>query len=488
MQFKSLQGGKYEIQAILGQGGYGITYLATQTMLNRQVAIKEFFMKDYCERAGEGAEVTMGTHGSREMVLRYREKFKKEAATLARLNHPNIVRVIDMFEENNTYYYVMEYADGPSLRQIIKARVKLPTDEALAMIKQVADAVSYLHQENLCHYDIKPANILTNHMGKAILADFGMAKQYDEQGEETSSTPVGKSKGYAPPEQYLAGSVNAFSPETDIYALAATLYKLLTGITPIESIIRNEKEIDFFILPTNLIMSIQKAMSLKRKERFHSVEEFIETITSQEHEIKEDEEITLIDITEPDQPEKQNAKSFIEWLKNKFNKKEQILLSLTVVLVVGGIWWWNWKRNDHPLEPITADSTAISNEELKNKFDSIEINTAAPDYSNELADSVLVEDEDLKEKEKLTRLQEKLDKAKILVNTNKLSEAHNSLKILVINEDYKPAYYAYAICLFKEKMFEEAKLWAKRSIEAKMEITKSRELIQAIERFQSLGE
>ena len=142
MRLNTLQNNRYEIQAILGQGGYGITYLATQTMLSRQVAIKEFFMKDYCERAGEGAEVTMGTHGSREMVLRYREKFKKEAATLARLNHPNIVRVIDMFEENNTYYYVMEYADGPSLRQIIKARVKLPTDEALAMIKQVADAVN----------------------------------------------------------------------------------------------------------------------------------------------------------------------------------------------------------------------------------------------------------------------------------------------------------------------------------------------------------
>ena len=205
MRLNTLQNNRYKIQAILGQGGYGITYLAEQTTLGRQVAIKEFFMKDYCGRAAGSPEVTLGTDGSREMLLRYREKFKKEAATLARLNHPNIVRVIDMFEENNTYYYVMEYADGPSLSQIIKARVKLPTDEAFAMIRQVVDAVSYLHQKGLCHYDIKPANILTNSMGKAILADFGLAKQYDEQGEETSTTPVGKSKGYAPPEQYKAG-------------------------------------------------------------------------------------------------------------------------------------------------------------------------------------------------------------------------------------------------------------------------------------------
>ena len=307
MQFKSLQNNRYKIQAILGQGGYGITYLATQTMLGRQVAIKEFFMKDYCGRASGSPEVTLGTDGSREMVLRYREKFKKEAATLARLNHPNIVRVIDMFEENNTYYYVMEYADGPSLSQIIKARVKLPTDEALAMIKQVADAVSYLHQENLCHYDIKPANILTSKKGQVILADFGLAKQYDEQGEETSTTPVGKSKGFAPPEQYRVGGVSDFSPETDIYALAATLYKLLTGITPIESLSRDDEEIDFSILPAALITPIQKAMNLKRKERFHSMEEFMEAITLKEKSKAPDDDRTVLDnpiVVNTDNPQK----------------------------------------------------------------------------------------------------------------------------------------------------------------------------------------
>ena len=291
MRLYTLQNNRYKIQAILGQGGYGITYLAEQTTLGRQVAIKEFFMKDYCGRAAGSPEVTLGTDGSREMLLRYREKFKKEAATLARLNHPNIVRVIDMFEENNTYYYVMEYADGPSLSQIIKAQGKLPIDEALAMIKQVADAVSYLHQEHLCHYDIKPANILTSKKGQVILADFGLAKQYDEQGEETSTTPVGKSKGFAPPEQYRVGGVSDFSPETDIYALAATLYKLLTGITPIESLSRDDEEIDFSILPAALITPIRKAMNLKRKKRFHSVEEFMDTLPETESQSMSDNEV-----------------------------------------------------------------------------------------------------------------------------------------------------------------------------------------------------
>ena len=349
MRLNTLQNNRYKIQAILGQGGYGITYLAEQTTLGRQVAIKEFFMKDYCGRASGSPEVTLGTDGSREMLLRYREKFKKEAATLARLNHPNIVRVIDMFEENNTYYYVMEYADGPSLSQIIKERVKLPTDEALAMIRQVADAVSYLHQKGVCHYDIKPANILTNSMGKAILADFGLAKQYDEQGEETSTTPVGKSKGYAPPEQYKAGSVSTFSPETDIYALAATLYKLLTGITPIESISRVDEEIDFSILPANFAGPIRHAMSLKRKDRYQSIEAFMRAIK-----IDEKIEEPVWDETDPEMEPKikksapgmwQRLKAFWQTeSRKKIHKKVAVVLSVLSILcclLFNSNYWYN---------------------------------------------------------------------------------------------------------------------------------------------------
>ena len=353
MRLQTLQQGRYKIISILGQGGYGITYLAEQTTLGRQVAIKEFFMKDYCGRAAGSPEVTLGTDGSREMLLRYREKFKKEAATLARLNHPNIVRVIDMFEENNTYYYVMEYADGPSLSQIVKTRGKLPANEAFAMIRQVADAVSYLHQKDLCHYDIKPANILTNTMDKAILADFGLAKQYDEQGEETSTTPVGKSKGYAPPEQYKAGGISAFSPETDIYALAATLYKLLTGLTPIESISRVDEEIDFTILPVNFAGPIRCAMNLKRLERYHSVEEFMEAIKIDEiinditndptepdisNYIANDEQTEPEKIIKDDEKDKMNCKLWLK-LKKKWKteegkkKRKKTAMILSVVML-----------------------------------------------------------------------------------------------------------------------------------------------------------
>ena len=116
----TLQGGKYKIIRTLGQGGFGITYLAEQVMLDRKVAIKEFFMKEYCDRDESTSRVTMGSEGSRDSVNRYREKFLKEARNIAKLNHPNIVKIIDVFEENDTAYYVMEYVEGGSLAEKIR--------------------------------------------------------------------------------------------------------------------------------------------------------------------------------------------------------------------------------------------------------------------------------------------------------------------------------------------------------------------------------
>ena len=113
-----LQGGRYKIVETLGQGGFGITYLAIQSGLERKVAIKEFFMKEFCERDEATSHVTLGTESNRETVNRFREKFLKEARNIARLNHPNIIRIFDVFEENGTAYYVMEYFARMALWQI----------------------------------------------------------------------------------------------------------------------------------------------------------------------------------------------------------------------------------------------------------------------------------------------------------------------------------------------------------------------------------
>ncbi len=275
-----LQGGKYRIEKVLGQGGFGITYLATQELLDRKVCIKEFFFKDSCSR-NAGGEVTLGTVGNRDLVERFLNKFIKEARTLSQLDHSNIIRVLDIFKENNTAYYVMDFIEGSSLEDIVNSKGILSESHAIDYIKQIANALDYIHQRSINHLDVKPANIMVRRIdNKAILIDFGVSKQYDSTGEQTSTTPVGISYGYAPIEQYRPGGVSEFSPQADIYALGATLYKMVTGNIPPQAIeIFNEGSL---ILPnslsSNISNAIQNAMQLKKSDRPKSAKEFLNTL------------------------------------------------------------------------------------------------------------------------------------------------------------------------------------------------------------------
>lgn len=276
-----LQGGKYRVESVLGQGGFGITYLAEQTGLNRKVAIKEFFMKEHCERSSDTSAVSLGTSGSREMVLRFKDKFIRETQMIASMKHSNIVNVHEVFEENNTAYYVMEYLPDGSLNDFIPVG-GLSEDVALMYIRQLADALRYIHEEkHILHLDVKPANVLLRHGDEAVLIDFGISKHYDEAGGgQTSSTPVGVSKGYAPLEQYKVGGVAQFSPATDIYSLGATLYKLLTGTVPPDA--NDVYEDGLPMLPAKVSavvrVAVEKAMHPRRKDRPQSVTEFLELL------------------------------------------------------------------------------------------------------------------------------------------------------------------------------------------------------------------
>ena len=279
----TLQGGKYKIEKVLGQGGFGITYLAEQTMLGRKVAIKEFFLKEYCDRAESTSAVTFGSTGGRELTNRMRDKFVKEARNLAKLKHPNIVKVIDIFEENNTAYYIMEYCEGGSLADKVKREGYLSEPVATRYICQMASALAYLHERQMNHLDVKPANIMLNEGDEAVLIDFGLSKQYDDAGNQTSTTPVGISEGYAPMEQYKQGGVQEFSPETDIYALGATFYKLLTGITPPSASDVNEDGLPVDLLKAKAVSEkaiavICRAMESRKKDRTKDVRDFSEKL------------------------------------------------------------------------------------------------------------------------------------------------------------------------------------------------------------------
>lgn len=281
MELKSqtiLQGGRYVIHGVLGRGGFGVTYLAEQVMAKRKVCIKEFFPKDYYTRGDDTRSLMLASQGFATSMNRYKEKFVKEAQTIAALDHHNIIPIYDVFEENNTAYYVMEYIDGESLSDVIKRRGALSESEAVDYICQAGSALEYLHDRRIMHLDVKPGNIMVRRKdNRVVLIDFGLSKHYDAQsGEATSTTPVGVSHGYAPLEQYKQGGVSTFSPETDIYSLGATLYCLLTGQRPPEAALLINDPLEFpQHVSATLRSAITAAMSPSSKQRPASVGKFV---------------------------------------------------------------------------------------------------------------------------------------------------------------------------------------------------------------------
>lgn len=276
-----LRNGTYRIERVLGQGGFGITYMATDLSLDRRVAIKEFFPKSYCDRDSSTSHVTLGTQSAREFVTRLKAKFLKEARNIARFDHPGIIRIHAAFEENNTAYYVMDYIEGCSLAEWVKSHGPLDEATAIKCVLKAGNALEYVHNLKFNHLDIKPANRMLRPDFEPVLIDFGLSKAYDSDGQQTSSTPVGLTHGFAPMEQYKDGGVKVFSPQTDIYSLAATLYYLLSGVVPPDANTILEEGLSFpGVISQKLIPPIAKAMSLRRPDRHASVTAFLHDLTT----------------------------------------------------------------------------------------------------------------------------------------------------------------------------------------------------------------
>ena len=274
-----LKRGEYRIIETLGRGGFGVTYLAEQLSLHRKVCIKEFFPKDYFKRDEDSVSISLLSDSFNENMSRFKAKFVKEAQTIADLEHSNIIAVKDVFEENNTVYYIMDYIEGESLSGMVKRAGAMSEDVAVGYIKQVASALGYIHERAINHLDVKPANIMVRSKdNRAILIDFGLSKHYDAtSGDATSTTPVGVSHGFAPMEQYKQGGVSSFSPTTDIYALGATLYYLVTGSVPPSATDVGEEGLPALPkhLSSSLCRAIEKSMSYWRKDRPQSINDFL---------------------------------------------------------------------------------------------------------------------------------------------------------------------------------------------------------------------
>lgn len=287
----TLQHGKYNIVKTLGRGSFGITYLATTKValsgglgkmeVTVNVAIKEFFMEEFNSRSMDGSSVD-GTNAS--LVKNYRKKFYREAENLSKLRHPNIVKVLEVFDENNTTYYAMEYVNGESLDDYIKSKGRIPEEEAMTQLKDIGQALQYMHDNKMLHLDLKPKNVMRNNDGHLLLIDFGLSKQYDQNGEPESSTTLGHgTPGYAPIEQENYKQDGTFPATLDIYALGATVYKMLTGSTPphASDILSEGFPEDLFtklgISPETTSM-VEKAMSPVKKHRFQTVLELLKNV------------------------------------------------------------------------------------------------------------------------------------------------------------------------------------------------------------------
>jgi serine/threonine protein kinase len=272
----------YVLERVLGQGGFGITYLARDTNLDQQVAIKEYLPVDVATRRPD-ASVRSRTEDQGERYRWGLDRFIREARTLARFDHPNIVRVLSVFEHNNTAYMVMRFEEGENLAALLERRRTLPEDELMRIVLPILDGLELVHNAGFIHRDIKPDNIHIRADGSPVLLDFGSARH--SMGHARTVTIL-VAPGYAPFEQYYSSGENQ-GPWTDLYSLGATCYRAIAGIAPMDAISRSKgilgstREI---LVPAvtigsgrysaGLLKAIDRALAFSEKERPQSIAEW----------------------------------------------------------------------------------------------------------------------------------------------------------------------------------------------------------------------
>ncbi len=382
----TLQNGEYTIEKKLGQGGFGITYLAFSKGLQCKLAIKEFFLSSNCMR--QTGDVSVHIHSlSLDDFAGFKNRFLSEAQTLAQFDRiPNIVHVKSVFEENNTAYYVMDYLQGETLAQLVKRKGKLSYEEAMNFMGQLCDATEAIHLKGIIHRDINPSNIIITPDNKAVLIDFGTAKEYIQG--NTRSTQAIITPGYAPEEQY--STKREKGKYTDIYAIGATMYYCLTGEVPTESIdrrsiaIKEPKTLNASI-PNNVNNAILKAMSIEVADRYQRVDDFFKTLT-QSTEYKSEN----IDYKDTNNKNEKN-KDFVE--KKPYTKKALILFA--VILLVAKLLYFIYNYNSNETinysnnDTVMADSSYIDSTIIN---DTEEENTVT-DYDGNVYETVKIGDQ-----------------------------------------------------------------------------------------------
>ena len=332
-----LRSGKreYRVEAVLGKGGFGITYKVSameqvgQIPVRVEFAMKEFFM-DGCLRDASGKVSTADTKGEAADGLK---DFISEARRLNSLcgQCRNIVPVDEVFEANGTACYVMEFLDGGSLADYVKKHGALSIGVAKKILKPVADAVAFLHSNRITHLDIKPGNIMFRSNGEPVLIDFGLAKHYDRRGNATTTVrTLAYSAGFSPAERYVG--LKQFSPQSDVYALAATFANMLTGKTPPEAIDLEFSLNDWSVcLPEEVRPAVVHAMAYSRKDRTLSVRDFVKELYGNEPSVVEK------PVSQPAAEPTVESKTEVIGEGKKSTKKWWIIAACVAVAAVVGI-------------------------------------------------------------------------------------------------------------------------------------------------------
>lgn len=267
--------GSYHIDQYLASGGFGNTYAATN-QFGEKVAIKEFFMRMISTRDEGTSTVSVSIADNRPKFDEQLAKFREEAKRLRGLNNRHIVRVHDLFDENGTAYYVMDYIEGGSLKDTVKNGGPLQETPALDIFSQLLDALEAVHNKGFYHLDIKPSNVMLRSDGTALLIDFGASKHMKAEGGATTDTAPACTPGYAPSE-LMEQSMNKVGPWTDLYSLGATLYYMVTTHEPPKISDLNEGPDEAFHFPVEVSQKVRELivwmMSIAKNRRPQSVKE-----------------------------------------------------------------------------------------------------------------------------------------------------------------------------------------------------------------------
>ena len=360
--------GRYTIKSVLGQGGFGITYLGMDELYQRKVAIKEFFPQGIVTRNTEYEDtVTVTFVEEKADYEKGKERFLKEARTMAKFSKDEgIVKVLDFFEINNTAYIVMEYLEGITLKQYIRENQRITSEELVRLLVPLIESLDEIHSQGMIHRDISPDNIMVLSDGRIKLMDFGAARDYTKFGGKTLSIVL--KPGYAPPEQYQTHGIQG--PWTDIYALCATMYKCITEETPPDAIDRviddHLKKISEFgiTIPPKVESVIIKGMSVSAKDRYQDIKDFCEDLYGGYEEIpaSENEEIEIEQVLIKENIEnKVKKKTSVQEVKSKTDNKKYrqqkklsgkavLAVILCILLVGGGVKLYSDKREQQIAE------------------------------------------------------------------------------------------------------------------------------------------